>query len=225
LQTAKQHEATTLYLLQTVPGMGTILRLVLLYAIHDLARFPSVQDVASYGRLVTCATASGGKRLGTSGQKIGHAHLQWAFAEAAGQFRRTNEPGHKILARLEQKHDKGTALSILAHALGRAVSYRLKCQTAGELERFQRASESRAGEPGASLDTQGGEPAGSSRAVLVDGVFERQGAPRPFLLAPDALLGRPRWLLDRRPWAYQLAWAAPPPSPRLPGACKRLSQT
>ena len=29
MQTAKQHEATTLYLLQTVPGMGTILRLVL----------------------------------------------------------------------------------------------------------------------------------------------------------------------------------------------------
>src|ERR671931_2061218 len=34
--TAKQHEANTLYLLQTVPGIGKILSLVLLYEIHDI---------------------------------------------------------------------------------------------------------------------------------------------------------------------------------------------
>jgi hypothetical protein len=33
LHTAKQHDATTLSLLRTVPGIGAILRLVLLYAI------------------------------------------------------------------------------------------------------------------------------------------------------------------------------------------------
>jgi transposase len=38
--TAKQHDANTLYLLQTVPGIGKILSLVLLYAMHDIARFP-----------------------------------------------------------------------------------------------------------------------------------------------------------------------------------------
>jgi transposase len=45
--TAKQHDANTLYLLQTVPGIGKILSLVLVYEIHDVARFPRVQDFVS----------------------------------------------------------------------------------------------------------------------------------------------------------------------------------
>jgi len=69
--------------LQTVPGIGTILRLVLLYDIHDMARFPRVQDFASSCRLVKCAKASAGKRSGTSGTTIGNAHLTWACSEAA----------------------------------------------------------------------------------------------------------------------------------------------
>jgi transposase len=139
LQTAKQHEAHTLYLLQTVPGIGKILSLVLLYEIHQIDRFPSVQDFASYCRLVKCAKESGGKRLGTSGKKIGNAHLKWAFSEAAVLFLRNNEPGQKYLARLEKKHDKGKALSILAHKLARAVYYMLKRTTAFDMENFLRA--------------------------------------------------------------------------------------
>jgi hypothetical protein len=45
--------------------------------------FPRVQDFASYCRLIKCAKESNGKRLGTSGSKMGHAHLKWAFSEAA----------------------------------------------------------------------------------------------------------------------------------------------
>jgi transposase len=37
-----------------VPGIGQILALVLLYEIHDIRRFPSVQDFVSYCRLVKC---------------------------------------------------------------------------------------------------------------------------------------------------------------------------
>ena len=69
LKIAKQHDANTLYLLQTVPGIGKILSLVLLYEIHRIERFPSVQEFASYGRLVKCGKESGGKRLGTAGKK------------------------------------------------------------------------------------------------------------------------------------------------------------
>jgi transposase len=72
-KTAKQHAANPLSLLQTVPGIGKILSLVLLYEMHDLARFPRVQDFVSYCRLVKCAKASAGKRSGTSGTKIGNA--------------------------------------------------------------------------------------------------------------------------------------------------------
>jgi transposase len=41
VKAAKQHDAHTLYLLQTVPGIGKILSLVLLYEIHDIQRFPA----------------------------------------------------------------------------------------------------------------------------------------------------------------------------------------
>jgi transposase len=61
-RTAKHHDATTLSLLRTVPGIGDILRLVLLYELHDLQRFPRGQDVVSYCRLVKCAQESAGKR-------------------------------------------------------------------------------------------------------------------------------------------------------------------
>ena len=137
--TAKPHDAHTLYLLHTVPGIGKILSLVLLYAIHDLDRFPRVQDFASYCRLVKCAQESAGKHLGTSGKKIGNAHLQWAFAEAAVLFLRNNPQGQKYLARLEKKHDKGKALTILAHKLARAIYYMLKRQTACDMDMFLRA--------------------------------------------------------------------------------------
>jgi transposase len=136
LNTAKHHDANTLYLLQTVPGIGKILSLVLLYEIHDIHRFPRVQDFASYCRLVKCAKESAGKRLGTSGKKIGNAHLKWAFSEAAALFLRNNEAGQKYLARLEKKHDKGKALTILAHKLARAVYYMLQRQTAFDMATF-----------------------------------------------------------------------------------------
>jgi transposase len=149
LKTAKHHDANTLYLLQTIPGVGKILRLVLLYEIHQIERFPRVQEFASYCRLVKCSKESGGKRLGTSGKKIGNAHLKWAFSEAATLFLRNNPQGQKLLARLEKKHDKGKALSILAHTLGRAVYYMLKRQVAFDMAIFLQTSGSRAGEPGA----------------------------------------------------------------------------
>jgi transposase len=75
LTAAKQHNSNTLYLLRTVPGIGELLSLVLLYEIYDIQRFPRVQDFVSSGRLVKCAKESAGKRYGTSGTKIGHAYL------------------------------------------------------------------------------------------------------------------------------------------------------
>src|SRR6266536_4634806 len=42
VQTAKQHNAQTLYRLQSVPGIGKILILASLYEIHDITRFPLV---------------------------------------------------------------------------------------------------------------------------------------------------------------------------------------
>jgi transposase len=155
VQTAKQHDANTLYLLQTVPGIGKILSLVLLYEIHDSARFPRVQDFVSYCRLVTCAKESAGKRYGPAGTKIGNASLKWAFSEAAVLFLRNNPRGQKYLARLENKHGKGKALTILAHKLARAIYYMLQRRVAFDLDAFLQGSGRRAGEPAAELGHHG----------------------------------------------------------------------
>jgi transposase len=136
---ANAHEAQTFSRLRALPGGGTILALVLLYEIHDIRRFPRVQAFVSYCRLVKCAKESAGKHYGTSGKKIGHAYLKWAFSEAAVLFLRNNPAGQKYLARLERRHGKGKALTALAHKLARAVYYMLKRDTAFDLDKFLRA--------------------------------------------------------------------------------------
>ena len=149
MKTARQHDANTLYRLQTVPGVGKMLSLVLLYAIHDIHRFPRVQDFVSYCRLVKCTKESAGKRYGTSGKKIGNAYLKWAFSEAAVLFLRNNPAGQKYLARLEKKHGKGKALTVLAHKRARAIYYMLLRGTVCERDTFLNGYGSRAGEPAA----------------------------------------------------------------------------
>ena len=136
LRHAKGHDANTFHLLDSVPGVGKILALVLLYEIHDISRFPSVQDFASYCWLVKSKKESAGKLYGTSGHKIGNAHLKWAFSEAAVGFLRNNPQGQAYLARLEKKPGKAKALTALAHKLARAVYHMLRRKEAFDMKRF-----------------------------------------------------------------------------------------
>jgi transposase len=136
VRTAKQQDAYAFYRLRSVPGIGKILALVILYEIHDINRFPTVQDFVSYSRLVKCAKESAGKRHGTSGKKIGNVHLKWAFSEASVLFLRANPKGQRFVEKLSSKHGKAKALSILAHKLGRAVYYMLSRKQAFDMNKF-----------------------------------------------------------------------------------------
>ncbi len=136
LCTAKDHDHNTLYRLRTVPGIGKILSLVILYEIHDITRFARPQELASYARLVKCAKESAGKIRGTGGSKIGSVHLKWALSEAAVGFLRKNPDGKRYYARLERKHGKGKALTVLAHKLARAVYYIWRKDTVFDQEKF-----------------------------------------------------------------------------------------
>jgi transposase len=124
------------YLLRTIPGIGEIMSLTLLYEIHDIARFPRVGDFLSYARLVRGTCESAGKKKAGRGKKIGNVHLKWAFSEAAPLFLRCNPKGQKYFERLEKKHGKGKALSVLAAKLGRAVYYMLRRHTPFDMKRF-----------------------------------------------------------------------------------------
>jgi hypothetical protein len=51
-------------------------------------------------------------------------------------FLRNNPAGQKYLARLERKHGKGKALTVLAHQRARAVYSMLKRETAFDMNPF-----------------------------------------------------------------------------------------
>lgn len=136
LDNAKYHDPQSLHLIRSIYGIGKIISLTILYEIGDIDRFPRVQEFASYSRLVKCSRESAGKRYGSSGSKIGNVHLKWAFSEAAVLFLRGNPDGIKYKKRLEKKHGKAKALSILAHKLGRAVYFILKRRQVFDMRKF-----------------------------------------------------------------------------------------
>jgi transposase len=135
-RTAKVDNPQAFHRLLSVPGVGKVLALIFLYEIHDIRRFPEVGQFLSYARLVRCGHESAGKKLGTGGNKIGNAHLKWAFSEATCLFLRTSEQAKRWLARREKKHGKARALGALAARLGRAVYHLLRKQEAFDVQRF-----------------------------------------------------------------------------------------
>jgi len=104
--------------------------------VGDIRRFETVQQFASYARLVKCKAESAGKTYGTSGNKIGNAHLKWAFSEAAVLYLRGNEKAQKYLLKLQKRMSKAKALSALAHKLGRCVYFMLKNESVFDETRF-----------------------------------------------------------------------------------------
>jgi transposase len=135
-RTAKVDDPQAYQRLLSVPGVGKVLALVLLYEIHDIRRFPEVGQFLSYARLVRCAHESAGKKQGTGGNKIGNAHLKWAFSEAACLFLRASDQAKQWLARREKRYGKARALGAFAARLGRAVYHLLRKQQAFDAQRF-----------------------------------------------------------------------------------------
>lgn len=124
--------------LRTVPGIGRMLALVILYEVDDINRFSSVQDFLSYCRLVKGTIASAGKIKGGKAGKIGNGYLKYAFHEAAVLSKGRNPEMKKYYQRLEAKKGKFLANSILACKLARAVFYMLKNKKVFEFKKLAR---------------------------------------------------------------------------------------
>lgn len=135
-KSARQHNYHDLYLLRSIPGVGQILALVILYEIQDIKRFGSVQNFSSYARLIRPEKESDGKWAGNSNKKIGNAHLKWAIKEAAMLFLRESDQAKQCVDRLTRKHNKGKALGIFTHKLGRAIYFMLKNKKAFDMNQF-----------------------------------------------------------------------------------------
>ena len=134
IRQAKKIHGRDYELLRTVPGVGRILALSILFEIDSIDRFPTVKDFVSYCRLVKGSVASAGKLKGLCGGKMGNPYLRWAFGQAAALGKRT----HPLLApyaeKLVSKYGKYKGNAILSNKLGRAVYFMLRNGTAFDAE-------------------------------------------------------------------------------------------
>jgi transposase len=136
VKNAKVHDPATYHLLQSLPGIGKVLGLVLLYEVQDIKRFPEDGNFLSYARLVRCEHESAGKKKAGGGRKIGNAHLKWAFSEAAALMLRSLPAAKSWVQRQERKRGKRKALAILEAKIGRAVYQVWRKQQPFDVKKF-----------------------------------------------------------------------------------------
>lgn len=136
LSKTKQLYQKELAILSSARGMGPIIALTILFEVDSINRFPSVQDFASYSRVVKCTHESAGKKYGTGGAKIGNPYLKYVFSEAACLMAKYNPGIKNYLQKMERKHGKGKGKIILAHKIARAVYFMLKRNTVFDIDKF-----------------------------------------------------------------------------------------
>jgi transposase len=133
---ARVDDPVTFGLLRTIPGIGPILGLTLLYEIDDIKRFPEAGNFLSYSRLVRCEHSSAGKVKGSGPKKVGNAHLKWAFSEAACLMIRSVPAVKGWMQRQEKKRGKRKALAVLEAKLGRTVYHLWRKAVPFDVKRF-----------------------------------------------------------------------------------------
>lgn len=136
IRTAKVDDPQTFQRLRTVPGIGPVLALILLYEVHEIGRFEDEGRFLSYARLVGGVRESAGKKKASAGRKIGNAHLKWAFSEATCLLLRESPKAKHWLARKERKIGKKRALGALAARLARTVYHLWRKHEAFDEKKF-----------------------------------------------------------------------------------------
>lgn len=136
IRQAKQHENRNFHLLQTVPGIGRVLAMTILFELDVVERFPTVKDFLSYSRLVKGSVASAGKIKGLTGGKMGNPNLRWCFGEAAVLGKRTIPILAAYADRLVAKHGKFKGNAILAAKMARAVYFMLQKGTPFDVDKL-----------------------------------------------------------------------------------------
>jgi len=136
LAQAKHHDRNALSILMSVPGIGEMLALTILYEIHTITRFPSASHFSSYGRLVKVTRESAGKKTAAGNSKIGNPHLKWAFTEIILVAQRVSPPIKKYYEKLKAKHGLAKAKVLIAHKFAVAVYHMLKNGQVFDEKRF-----------------------------------------------------------------------------------------
>jgi transposase len=113
-------------LLNSVPGIGKVLAIVILLEIGNIQRFADVGDFASYARCVDSVRLSNGKKKGEGNSRNGNKYLAWAFVEAAHFAARFCPEAKRFYDKKFAKTNGAVATKALAHKLARACYHMLK---------------------------------------------------------------------------------------------------
>ena len=133
---AKSHDRASLNILLSVPGIGDIFSLIILYEICDINRFQSHQKFCSYARLVKCERSSAGKYTKGGNQKIGNPYLKWAIADIIIHAAYKSKPIGDFYQKLQSRLGKRKAKSVISHKFGIAIYYMLKNKQVFDEKRF-----------------------------------------------------------------------------------------
>ncbi len=122
--------------LKTIPGVGQILALTIMYETGEVQRFPSVGDFVSYCRCVQSQRYTNRKKKGEGNRRNGNPYLSWAFSEAASFARRFQPLARRFYDRKCAQKGPAIAFRALAHKLARASYYMMRDQSAFEPTRL-----------------------------------------------------------------------------------------
>jgi transposase len=124
-------QTPSMQLLQSLPGVGPILSILIALEVGSIERFPCAEKLASYAGTVPRVHSSGGKTYyGPVRHDVNH-YLKWAFVEAANaivmhQKRRPTSHVVHLYRRIRQRRGHGKAIVAVARHLAEATYWMLK---------------------------------------------------------------------------------------------------
>jgi transposase len=113
-------------LLQSMPGVGSVLGTTIALETGTIERFASSGNYASYARCVKSEKISNGKYKGQGNKKNGNKYLAWAFMEAAHYGAIWNPRIKRYYQRKKAKAHVLVAKKAVANKLARACYHMLK---------------------------------------------------------------------------------------------------
>lgn len=116
--------------LLTMPGIGNILGLTIMFEVGDIGRFPRAGNYASYCRCVKSERLSNEKKKGSGNRKNGNKYLSWAYVEAANFAIRYHPRARRFYDRKASRTNNTVARKALANKMARASYYIMRDQIA-----------------------------------------------------------------------------------------------
>lgn len=114
--------------LRTVPGIGQVLGLTIMYETGDVSRFKKAGNYTSYCRCVKAQASSNDKKKGNNNRKNGNKYLSWAFVEAAHKMRQFCSEAQSFYDKKKASVPVVTATKALAAKMTKAAYYIIRDQ-------------------------------------------------------------------------------------------------